>query len=93
MKIRGVSPPTYSVPTTRTWTLEMAKRTLAQVRAILWREFSAAPRREKITTLEEKNAVIITLINTIRMERNIILLLPPMGAYITKRVVFKGNML
>jgi hypothetical protein len=70
----------------------MAKRTLAQVRATLWREFSAAPRREKTTTQVEKNAVIITLINTSRMERNIILLFPPMGDCIAKHVVFKGYM-
>jgi hypothetical protein len=78
------------VPWTLTWTLDIFRSTVAQVRATLWMEFSEAPINEKITQQVEKKAVIITLAVTRKTERSIFHFLKIKDDNITKWLVFKG---
>ena len=80
------------MPWTLTWTLDIFRRNVAQIRATLWMEFSDAPSNEKITQQVEKKAVIITLAVTRKTERNIEHFLKIKDDKITKRLVFKGYM-
>jgi hypothetical protein len=82
----------FSVPWTLTWTLDIFRSRVAQVRATLWMEFSDAPSNEKITQQAEKKAVIITLAVTRKTERNIDNVLEVDNNKLAKHHIFKGYM-